>query len=660
MSDGQELELRGQRARHRHRRFRGRRYLIGGGVVLILLLAAAALAIFRYLPALDEARALRSQIESIASRAQAVGLGIDRPQVGALGQELASARGNFEHLSDFVAHDPLIGAARLFPPTAANARDVDAVMVAAGNILAAAGDGLAIGRRFVEIKQEQAGEGKGASSLSELVELMATSRPSAVSAAQALDRARQALASVPPGRTSLVESARGSMATKIDTYGPLVDAYAAASARLPSILGWDKPRRYLVLTQDPAELRPTGGFTGSYGIVAFDKGTVTERTFQDIFLLDLPWDYPFIRPPQELADYLLGPKQPWQLADANWSPDFPTSAQAALRLYVNESGDTHIDGVLGITTNTIDELLRATGAVTVPGYGVAIAPGETTLKVLQLTRAPQRPGENRKAFLSALADELLGTLFGLPPSEWGALLSRSEAFQAQHLLLAWFRDPADEALATRAGFDGAVRKDPGDYVFPVDANVAPTSKLDAMTARSLVMDVDVDRFGNARNTLTLTWDNRILSDAGAPYRALQDVGGLRILGMYFRLLVPDRSRLESISGGSLVKVTAPAVIETEAGRTAIGTYLKVPPGKTSLRFTWVSPYAADLTDEIGTYRLTIQKQPGLLPGPLALTIHVPVGYHITSGSGGLLLAGRTASLQTQLDRDLVVSIRFNP
>ena len=455
----------------------------------------------------------------------------------------------------------------------------------------------------------------------------------------------------------LIESARASMVNRIATYGPLLDAYVSASARLPAILGWDKPRRYLVLTQDPAELRPTGGFTGSYGIIAFDRGRVTERTFRDIFLLDLPWDYPFIRPPQELADYLLGPRQPWQLADANWSPDFPTSAQQAVRLYANESGDTAIDGVLGITTYTIDELLKATGPVTVPEYGVTIAPGETTLKVLQLTRGAQRPGENRKAFLSALADRLLATVFALPPTQWGELLGRAGAFQTQGLLLAWFRDPLDQALAARDGFDGAVRRDVGDYIYPVDSNVAPASKLNAMTTRSLQLDVEIDAFGNARNTLEVTWENRILSADGAPYRALPEVGGLRMLGMYFRLLVPELSRLEAVSGGSLVKVTTPAVVEQEAGRTAIGTYLKVPPGKASLAYSWISPYAAAANDTGGTYSLTIQKQPGLLPGPLALTIRVPDGFVITSASDGVV-SGGTVTLETILAQDIVLRLQY--
>ena len=674
-------------ARQRRRRRRRRRVLILGTsiVVLLLVITGAALAIFRYLPALDDARALRAELETMSGRVQAAGLGMDRATMDALDGDLASATGRLGHLRDILANDPLVALARALPPTAADVRGADDVVSAAGDLVSAAGDGLAIGRRFVEIRESQAAgtaaaspqpaaspnpgvgaapptaAGTNATALSQLVELMVTSRDRAVAAAASVARARQALAGIPDGLAGEVERARDAMTAKIDKYGPLLDSYLSASARLPAILGWDAPRRYLVLTQNPAELRPTGGFIGSFGIIVFDKGRITERRFQDVFLLDLPWTYPFVTPPQELADYLLGDKQPWQLADANWSPDFPTSAQDAIRLYTNESGDAKIDGVLAITTYTIDELLKVTGPVTVPQYNLTIASGETTLKLLQAVWAAAASGSaNRKAILGPFADRLLSSVLALPPTKWGQLLGDAATFRQGRLLQAWFRDPADEALVAGSGFDGAVRADPGDYVYPVDSNVAPVSKLNAVTARTLDLGVQIDAVGNARNTLAVTWQNEIETAGGAPYRALPEVGQLRILGMYFRLLVPERSRVEAVSGGSYSLLSYAAVVEDEAGRTAIGTYLKVPPGRTGLTYTWTSPYAADADQSGGTYQLTIQKQPGLLPGPLALTIRAPAGFQISDASPGLIVRGDIATLTTTFDRDLVVEVRYTP
>jgi hypothetical protein len=631
--------------------------LIVAGVAFLLLTAGAALAAFRYVPALDEAHALRSDLETMVQRVREAGLEVDRATMDALEADLVTARGRFGHLSTLLASDPLVALARLLPPTSADVRGADLVVAAAGDLLDAVGEGLAIGGRFVEIRGARAADPGAASTLSQLVELMATSRDRAASAAASVANARRALAAVPENLAGQVVSVRDAMTERIDAYGPLLDSYVEMSARLPAILGWDGPRRYLVLTQDPAELRPAGGYIGSYGILAFDRGRVTERLFRDVFLLDLPWDYPFITPPRELADYLLGPSQPWQLADANWSPDFPTSARDALRLYSNESGDARIDGVLAITTYTIDELLKVTGPIAVPDYKVTIATGETTLKVLQLTRAAAAAGANRKAFLSVFADRLLASLLALPPRTWGDLLGTADALRQGHHLLAWFRDPADQELVAGSGYDGAVRADPGDFLYPVDSNVGPVSKLNVLTTRKLDLGVQLDAVGNARNTLEVTWQNRVEAPEWAPYRAMVNTGG-RILGMYFRLLVPERSRVEEVSGGDLAPVTNPAVVQDEAGRTVIGTYLKIPPGSTGLRYAWTSPYAAEADATGGTYRLTVQKQPGLLPGPLTITIRVPDGFRITAASPQLEVAGSVATMAMSFDHDVVFLVQY--
>ncbi len=646
--------------RRRRRSIRRRRVLLLTAVVAVLALAAVGgwLAVDRYLPALDEARSLQADVVSVAGRVQAAGLDVDGPLLDGLDRDIAAARARLDRLASLL-DDPLLGLVRTLPPTRDNVRGADAIVTAGKQLLAAADPGLAIGRRFVEIKERSA-DGSGAdSSLARLVELMATTRQDAVAAQSALTAAKTTLATVPAGLIGPVESARAAMAQRIDTYLPLLDAYVVASARLPSILGWDAPRRYLVLTQNPAEIRPTGGFTGSYGILVFDQGQLTEHDFRDVFLLDGPTGHPFVQPPEELVNYLLGPDQSWQLADANWSPDFPKSAQDAARLYGIESGDLDIDGVLGITTHTIDEILQVTGPITVPAYDATIGSGETTLKTLQLTRIPL-PGENRKAFLSAFADELFARLLALPPSKWGEVLGHVDTFRSQRLLLAWFKDPADQALAADSGFDGAVRQDPGDFVYPVDSNVVPASKINAIATRHLQLDVVIDELGNALNTLEVTWENPIDTEIGRPYRALPEHEDLRILGMYFRLLAPERSRVESVSGGTFDILTAPAVVEVEAGRTVIGTYLMIPPGRGTLRYVWTSPYTADVDPTESRYHLTIQKQPGLLPGPLAVTVHAPSGARIVSASPGLEVKGNVASLTTSFDQDLEFDLGYVP
>ncbi|MEI8332486.1 MAG: DUF4012 domain-containing protein, partial [Chloroflexota bacterium] len=249
----------------RRARFSLRAAVVVLAIATVLLVGGVALAAFRYLPALDEARALRTDLETMVDRVREVGMGVDRATMDALDADEASARVRLDGLESLLAGDPLVRLARAIPLTSANVRGADSVVAAAGDLLDAVGEGLAIGRQFVDIREAQAADPGTASALSQLVELMATSRDRAVSAAASVASARQALAAVPDGLMGQVESVRDAMQTRIEQYAPLLDAYVKVSARLPAILGWDGPRRYLVLTQDPTEIRPSGGFIGSFG-----------------------------------------------------------------------------------------------------------------------------------------------------------------------------------------------------------------------------------------------------------------------------------------------------------------------------------------------------------------------------------------------------------
>ena len=166
--------------------------------------------------------------------------------------------------------------------------------------------------------------------------------------------------------------------------------------------------------------------------------------------------------------------------------------------------------------------------------------------------------------------------------------------------------------------------------------------------------------GNARDRLTVTWSNTIQSGTGEPYETLRQVQTARILGLYFRLLVPERSRLEAVSGGQVVAVSNAELIETESGRTAFGNYLMIPPGKAHLVYAWVSPYAASSDPSGWTYRLIVQKQPGTLDQAIAIQIAVPEGMRITEASPGFEVDGRTARLATRLSRDLELFVRYAP
>lgn len=646
---------RGRRGR-RERARRPRRIIavVGLGVLAVAVLTGALFAV-AYASFVGEAQRTRAELDALAARVSALRPDASTAELAAIRVDLDAASAHVDRLADAAAHDALLGVARIVPLTRDQLDGARAVLSAGQSVLAAARDGLDLGDRFLAIRDRQSVTGSS-SRLEKLVEFMATTGTQVDQIAADLAAARAAIAAMPTDLWGPIRSARDLIEGKLDTVMPALDRYRRAAAILPDILGWDRPRRYLILDQSPPELRPTGGYTGSFGIVVFDRGRIASLAFHDVYWLDARNDYPCIPPPAALAGYLLG-RQCWQLADANWSPDFPTSARDALRLYANESGDTRIDGVFGLTTYAIDDLLAVTGPITVPGTDVTIAAGETTFKVLANTRVSSTPSADRKAFLGIFAGALIERVLQLPASQWPALLDALGTSAADRDAAMWFVDPDPRALATDWGFDGAVRQDPGDYLFAVDANVSPVSKLDYVTSRAMTDAIVIDAFGNAQHTLTIDWSNAFDASANAPYRILQSRGGTN-LGHYTRLLTPWRSRLTSVSGGSYVRLTGAEDAGEEAGRNWWGVYVQIPPGSTRLRESWTAPYAADFDGTTGTYILTIQKQMGRLADAFDLTITVPEGSRIVEATGGLSVSGRTARLTTTLTRDLVVAVRY--
>ena len=241
----------------------------GGSRFLVLLVLGVGLAAFRYLPALDEARALRADLEPMVERAR-------RPDsTWTMKRSTSSTLGLTARLalidSRAPRRDPLIAVARALPPMAANVRGADAIVAAAGLL-----DAAAWPRDRAALRRDQGRPGRSRAMPPPWRARRADGHVAdrAPSAAASVADARSALAAVPDGLDRSSGASRDAMVTRIERYSPMLDSYLAFSERLPAILGWYAPRRYLVLTQDPAELRPTGGFTGSYGIVAFDRGRI--------------------------------------------------------------------------------------------------------------------------------------------------------------------------------------------------------------------------------------------------------------------------------------------------------------------------------------------------------------------------------------------------
>jgi len=138
---------------------------------------------------------------------------------------------------------------------------------------------------------------------------------------------------------------------------------ARAVQLLPPMLGADGPRVYLLLVQNNAEQRATGGVPTLILLRADDGAVkVVQTRSAGGNLANLPKPIlPLTSAEQALFSNFLG----IYMADVTMTPDFPRSGQLALAIWRQQVG-TNLDGVLSIDPGALANVLGATGPVTLP------------------------------------------------------------------------------------------------------------------------------------------------------------------------------------------------------------------------------------------------------------------------------------------------------
>jgi len=146
----------------------------------------------------------------------------------------------------------------------------------------------------------------------------------------------------------------------------------AALSGATSLLGRSRPflqlvsylssgnHRLLVISQDGAELRPTGGFPGTFGIIDVGSAGLRLEKYQDVYVLPDPRG--IVPPPPGAAM-----TRDFSFRDAGWWIDFPTSAKAMLGFWQTYR-QPPVEGLIAIDTVSMKALLGAIGPVHVKSY----------------------------------------------------------------------------------------------------------------------------------------------------------------------------------------------------------------------------------------------------------------------------------------------------
>ncbi|MBI2463092.1 MAG: DUF4012 domain-containing protein [Candidatus Spechtbacteria bacterium] len=154
---------------------------------------------------------------------------------------------------------------------------------------------------------------------------------------------------------------------RIATMRGLFTALSSYSDGVLTFLGDNNPKTYLVIFQNSAEIRATGGFVGTYGVMKLSKGEMTSLFVDGIYNADGQLTVKII-PPKPI-EYV---STAWSMHDSNWFFDFPTSAEKIMWFYEKTGGETP-DGVIALTPAVVERLLRIVGPISLPQYNLTVS-----------------------------------------------------------------------------------------------------------------------------------------------------------------------------------------------------------------------------------------------------------------------------------------------
>lgn len=278
---------------------------------------------------------------------------------------------------------------------------------------------------------------------------------------------------------------------------------------LDALISWLKfnPIQYfLVLFQNSSEIRPAGGFIGSYAVLTLRNGGLANIDVRDIYDPDGQLDLKVV-PPKSLQFITTR----WGARDANWFFDFPLSARKvsdfleASKIY-KERGIT-FGGVIAINVEAIRDLLEVIGPLNLPDYNLEIN-SENFLPEIQReveSGADKKAGQPKKILkvLTPMIFEKLGNLNGEGKQLLASKLSRR--LKSKDIMV-YFKDLAIESYLKTLGVAGDMFKLPnnffGDYLAVVNTNIAG-GKSDAFIEQKIILESEIENDGRIINHLTI-------------------------------------------------------------------------------------------------------------------------------------------------------------
>lgn len=419
---------------------------------------------------------------------------------------------------------------------------------------------------------------------------------------------------------------------------------AGLNDTLQEIFGGMGVRRYLLVFQNPHELRPTGGFIGSFAVMDVKDGKIVK--------LDVPPGGSYDLQGQ-LPDYLIPPlpltisNKRWEFQDANWFPDFPASAEKLLWFY-NRSRNVTADGVIAINASVLESILGVVGSITDEKRGLVLTQKDAVTTIQKIVEdGPEKKTGKPKQILADLAPKIFNSLENTPPTTILPLLAVLESSLEKKDIQAYFTSAESEKTVAALGWSGKLAdiSPTTDYLMVVNTNLQG-QKSDSKIQQTITHQAVIAEDGSITDTVIIKREHT--GNPGEKYYGAPNFN-------YLRIYVPKGSELLSAQGFTwppeekfrapenwykfdpfLVSREIQIKIDEESGtrvtnefeKTSFGNWIVTEPGETStVVFTYRLPFkvlpennsartiwekALSTFDEpILNYQIVTQKQSGI-------------------------------------------------
>jgi hypothetical protein len=311
-----------------------------------------------------------------------------------------------------------------------------------------------------------------------------------------------------------------------------LDAASNAVEVAPTMLGAQEQRNYLLMIQNNAESRASGGIPGALALLTLDKGKLTlgaQSSAGEVGIMS-----PALAVDAEQQQIYSG-RMGKYMQDVNLTPDFPTAASTAQAMWEKKTGQ-RVDGVISLDPVALGYVLEATGPVniSIPEL-ITIAGGRLPTELngknvvqtlLSDVYAKIASPQLQDLYFAGAAKEIFGALSS-GKSDAKGLIDGIIRGTAEGRILVWSGLTSEQAVIAKYPLSGSITG-PGvsPAQFGVYFNDGTGAKMDYYVKRTvqLVQECTGNDYGQVKVRITST--NTAPADAATSLPAYVTGGGV--------------------------------------------------------------------------------------------------------------------------------------